>query len=125
MSVIVMNVVLVILLGVAMWLLKTVSRIENHYFMASQDWLKDTANDSETTPHANNPGTVAKNIKPFITVEVTNAFSLAERESKLAPYIAKIAPSLIQEKVYEQVVENMRIELDKEGVEHKVQLLYR
>lgn len=70
-------------------------------------------------------GSESETIRTMIAIEITNVFELAQRESKIAGYVSNLAPDLVKEKVYQQVVENMREELAREGVENEISIIYQ
>jgi hypothetical protein len=59
---------------------------------------------------------------PVVSIELLNALELATRESKAAPLLGKVAPSLLQKIVYQQFVKQLREQLIEQGVIAEVRL---
>ena len=58
----------------------------------------------QSTDEPSDAGSEHATIRTMIAIEITNVFELAQRESKVAGYVSNLAPDLVKEKVYQQVV---------------------
>ena len=104
-----------LLSGLCIWLLMRLRQLRGHYTELSQN-LGISAPELKSL--------IGQRDATLITIELLNPLQLAAKQSWYAEQFGSVTPSLIRQKVYEQIRSNCLSSMTQQGVDAEVKIVH-
>lgn len=114
--------VICLLSGLCIWLLMRLRQLRAHYTELSQRLEAQNQNLGISAPELK--PLVGQRDATLITIELLNPLQLAAKQSWYAEQFGSVTPSLIRQKVYEQIRSNCLSSMAQQGVDAEVKIVH-